>query len=72
MFWDKTGEIMNELRKMWVDSEYDTIVWDGFRCLHDRQVDVYEGKGWKTIYANKTCMRDTQVVVLDEAVVRYI
>ncbi len=56
--------------RVWVNTEkYPRDIYRGFRHLKDRKIDEYLGdNNWKTLYVNKSCMRDIEVNVLDEGV----
>ncbi len=60
--------------RVWVTSEkYPRDIYPGFRLLKDRKIDEYLGNNyWKTLYVNKSCMRDIEVNVLDEGHRRFI
>jgi len=60
--------------RVWVNTEkYPREIYRGFRHLIHRQVDEYLGdNNWKTIHVNKTCMRNIEIKVLDEAYTRFI
>lgn len=56
--------------RVWVDTEkYPRDIYLGFRHLdfNGRKIDEYLGdNNWKTLYVNKSCMRDIEVNILDE------
>lgn len=62
--------------RVWVTTEkYPRDIYPGFRHLNfnSRQIDEYlGGSNWKTLYANKSCMRDIEVNILDEGYRRFI
>lgn len=61
--------------KVWVNSEFALFpVYIGYRVLDFENRDIHEltKTGWIISYSNKTCMRNVEVMVLDEAVRRFI
>lgn len=61
--------------RVWVDSEFVLFPVDiGFRVLvcETRNIMELTKTGWKITYSNKTCMRNIEVAVLDEALVKFI
>lgn len=61
--------------RTWVDTEkFPRDLFPGFRHLNynERKVWEYSSTGWKLLYCNKTCMRNIQVVVLDQGFTRLI
>jgi len=63
------------LLRVWVNSEFVLFPVDiGYRVLNFTNRNIHEltETGWKISYSNKTCMRNIEVAVLDEGVIRLI
>ena len=63
------------MRRVWVNSEFVLFPVDiGYRVLDftNRNIHKLTETGWQITYSNKTCMRNIEVMVLDEGMVIFI
>lgn len=61
--------------RMLVDSEFVLFpVYIGYRVLDFQNRNIHEltKTGWIISHSNKTCMRNIEVIILDEAITRFI